>query len=333
MKFKKITTIIGAILFTAPMIVSLSSCESIYDELDPCPVNLRFVYEYNMEYANAFPSKVDCLTLLVYDEKGNFITKRTETSDVLKDENYRMVVDDLEKGNYHLIAYGGMACGKQSFTMSPEPAANTQMQNLQVSLPVSESRTSDKQLHNLYFGESELVVTGEDRTEKVVKMIKDTNNIRIVLQQLSAQNVSDSDFSVRITDDNTLMDYKNAVVPNGEVTYFPWIHGEQTVNGTINAQDKVKVAFSELSVARLMESSKARLIITLNENGKEIVNIPLIDYLMLLKGSLYAEMGAQEFLDRQSEWALVFFLDSKNEWVTTQIIINDWIIRLNDVEI
>lgn len=333
MKFKNISTIIGAILFTAPMIVSLSSCESIYDDLEPCPVNLRFVYDYNMEYANAFPSKVDCLTLLVYDEEGNFVTKRTETSDVLKDENYRMVVDDLEKGNYHLIAYGGMACGKQSFVMTPEPAANTQMQNLQVSLPVTDNKTSDKQLHNLYYGESDLVVTGEEKTENVVSMIKDTNNIRIVLQQLSGENVSDSDFSAMITDDNTLMDYKNAVVPNGQVTYFPWTHGEQTINGTINGDEKVKVAFSEMSVCRLMEDSKARLIIKRNDKGTDIVNIPLIDYLMLLKSSLYADMGTQEFLDRQSEWSLVFFLDSKNEWVKTQIIINDWIIRLNDVDI
>lgn len=35
----------------------LSSCHGIYNDLEPCSqgVRLRFVYDYNMEYANAFP--------------------------------------------------------------------------------------------------------------------------------------------------------------------------------------------------------------------------------------------------------------------------------------
>ena len=37
--------------------IVFSSCERIYEDLDPCPhgVSLRFIYDYNMEYANAFP--------------------------------------------------------------------------------------------------------------------------------------------------------------------------------------------------------------------------------------------------------------------------------------
>ena len=43
----------------------LSSCHGIYNDLEPCTrgVRLRFVYDYNMEYANAFHSQVDCLAL------------------------------------------------------------------------------------------------------------------------------------------------------------------------------------------------------------------------------------------------------------------------------
>ncbi len=40
------------------------SAASMMMDLDPCPdaaVNLRFVYEYNMEFANAFHNQVDCL--------------------------------------------------------------------------------------------------------------------------------------------------------------------------------------------------------------------------------------------------------------------------------
>ena len=55
-------------------IVVLLPC--IYNDLEPCSqgVRLRFVYDYNMEYANAFHSQVDCLALLVYDEQGNYLS-------------------------------------------------------------------------------------------------------------------------------------------------------------------------------------------------------------------------------------------------------------------
>ena len=80
--------------------LSLSSCESIYEDLAPCShgVSLRFVYDYNMEYANAFPKKVDCLTLLIYDSGGNYVGMRTVTGPELQDETYRMQLD-LEPGD------------------------------------------------------------------------------------------------------------------------------------------------------------------------------------------------------------------------------------------
>ena len=68
---KRIITksVIGAAIAAAPM-VSLSSCDgAIYEDLDPCRsgIEVRFVYDYNMLFANAFYSQVDCLTLFVYD--------------------------------------------------------------------------------------------------------------------------------------------------------------------------------------------------------------------------------------------------------------------------
>ena len=64
MNIKKqfISRFAGAVLLAAPALAALSSCGSVFDDLDPCPrgISLRFVYDYNMEKANAFPSQVDC---------------------------------------------------------------------------------------------------------------------------------------------------------------------------------------------------------------------------------------------------------------------------------
>ena len=95
----------------------------IYDDLDECRVGaeLRFIFDHNMEFANAFPSQVDCLTLYVYDKQGNYVETRTETTDVLADEEWRMIID-LPAGDYHMIAYGGTACDQASYTtVTPQP--------------------------------------------------------------------------------------------------------------------------------------------------------------------------------------------------------------------
>ena len=53
-------------------------------------------------------------------------------------------------------------------------------------------------------------------------MMKNTNNIRLVLQQANVKSLQAYDFVFRITDDNSLMDKENAIVRNGLVTYKPW---------------------------------------------------------------------------------------------------------------
>jgi hypothetical protein len=68
------------------------------------------------------------------------------------------------------------------------------------------------------------------------------------------------------------------------------------------------------------------------ETGDDVINIPLNNYLLLLKSNLYSEMGAQEFLDRESEWSLIFFLDDGLRWINTRIVINDWVVRVNHAE-
>ena len=146
-----ISTVLGIVLIN----FAFSSCERIYEDLAPCPhgVSLRFIYDYNMEYANAFAKKVDCLTLLVYDENGNYVDTRIVTGTELQDENYRMKLD-LKQGNYHFVAYGGLACNKSSFLMKYTPGEGTGYTDLQVELD-SECLTNPKRknLHGLYWGE------------------------------------------------------------------------------------------------------------------------------------------------------------------------------------
>ncbi len=337
-----LTTIIGTALVAAPMI-TFSSCDVVFDDQEECPVGarLRFVYDYNMEYANAFPSQVDCLTLLVYNERGEYIETRTELTSVLSDENYRMNID-LPAGKYTFVAYGGLQCSEASFHFVEQPAAGVMLQSNEVEMNAGCITSPEgTKLHNLFYGLLELEVTEETftYTEGTVRMMKDTNNIRILLQQLNGQPVDDNNFNYVIANDNnTLLNWQNIPVADATpITYYPWTRGQASAGGNTDGTEAV-LAFAEFSTSRLYLENKPRLVITRNapgsdKDGETIVDIPLLNYLLLLKSQEFAYMGSQEFLDRESRWDLIFFLDANNYWIRTYIKINDWIVRINDADL
>ena len=307
----------------------LSSCHGIYNDLEPCTrgVRLRFVYDYNMEYANAFHSQVDCLALLVYDEQATY----TGAGDELKDENYRMTLD-LEKGSYHFVAYGGLTCPQTSFSFKVVPGTGSTMQDLRVEMH-NAGRISETDLHPLFYGSLDINVDNDTYEEATVYLMKNTNNIRVVLQQMNGGEVNDKDFTFRITDDNTLFASDNSLISNSGQVYAPWAQGQRTVGVTEEGDKKVTVAYAELSTSRLVAGNHPRLTITRNSDGAQVLSIPLNEYLLLLKSDHFDKMGDQEFLDRESNWSLIFFLDDNHTWIRTHIVVNDWIVRINDTEL
>ncbi len=247
-----ISRFIGAALGIALMGIAGTSCERIYDDLEPCPhgVSLRFVYDYNMEFADAFPKKVDCLTVLVYDAKGTHVATHTVAGAELQDEHFRMNLD-LEEGDYSFVAYGGMACERRSFDFGTLPRPGARLDELTVALDCDCLTNPDrKRLHDLYWGTLALR-TADLYQEGVVKMMKNTNNIRIVLQQQHGEPVDDKDFLFEIHDDNTLFSgVDNDLIAAGPVTYTPWITG-QASTGVIIVGDKAETAENRRGVRRV----------------------------------------------------------------------------------
>lgn len=323
----------------ALQMITLAACDSfIYNDLALCDegLRLRFVYDYNMEFANAFPSQVDCLTLLVYDKDGNYIETRTETAaEMLSDENWRMTLD-LPAGTYRLLAYGGMACADASFAFDTAPDASLPIDGVGVYLkPECITAPVGTKLHDLFYGSLEVTVPEESTsyTEATVKMMKDTNNVRIVLQHADGSTVDNTDFTFAVTADNTGFDWNNDVIPTAVTSYCPWTRGQAVAGIDVDSGKEVEVAFAEFSTSRFMAGTGPRLEIRRAADGSEVLSIPLVNYLLLLKSQEFAWMGSQEFLDRESRWNMIFFLDRGNNWLKTQIVINGWVVRINDTEL
>ena len=327
----------GMVLSAVLATVALSSCERIFEDLDPCPhgVSLRFVYDYNMEFANAFPRQVDCLTLYIYDDKDNYVDTRIVTGTELQDEDYRMTLD-LEKGNYHFVAYGGLACDKSSFSLLQAPAAGGKWTDLRTAMDADCLTVPERRnLHDMFWGQLTLA-TADLYSEGTVKMMKNTNSIRIVLQHVDGTPVKADDFDFEIIDDNTFFNYDNDLLPNGDVTYIPWAKGQAQTGVSIVGPDQVvpqpvEVAYAELCTSRLMTKNSPRLLVKRHEDGGTVIDFPLNNYLLLMRSDRYSKMGDQEYLDRESRWTLFFFLQA-GIWLQTRIVVNDWVVRINDIE-
>ncbi len=67
-------------------------------------------------------------------------------------------------------------------------------------------------------------------------------------------------------------------------------------------------------------------------DGSRIVDFPLVEYLLLLRSERYRKMGEQEYLDRESDYVLFFFLRPDHSWINTHIVVDKWVVRLNNAE-
>lgn len=174
-----------------------------------------------------------------------------------------------------------------------------------------------------------------------VRLMKNTNDITIVLQQLSGEPVDPNLFTYEIEDANGSMDHNNSLTDDENLTYRPWrlrsgLAAGFVPNGSYEAQ--FSAAIADFTVGRLMADRKMWLTIRkkpeanaankpgstrADEKGEIVVRVPVVDYSLLVKGH-YEDMPDQEYLDRQDKYSMMFFLDAGMRWVNTYVYINAW---------
>lgn len=331
-------------LFLVVSCSAMTSCDNILgeDNVD-CSVEYRvkFKYDKNMKFADAFANEVKSVTLYAFDEEGKFVYQRTEQGDILAADGYTMPVE-VEPGDYNLVTWGGLE-GEGSFAVpvltqgvSTMDDLNCRMNRQYLSRASDGSAYVDKDLAPLFHGQVTRQSFSRAASQQIitVPLTKNTNNIRIVLQHLSGEAVDVSKFTFTIEDENGLMNYDNNLLDDEELTYYAW----RTDTGTADmdsegsrATTSVSVAIAELTVGRLVVENKPILTIA-NEKGEKVLSIPLIDYALMVKGFYNREMTDQEYLDRQDEYNMTFFLDENDRWASSSIIINSWKVVLDNVE-
>ena len=352
---KRLARIPGLKIWTMLLLLAgtLSSCNVLDEEDEDCALYVRFKYDMNMLNADAFSTNVKSVTVFVFKD-DKYVFQKTEEGSLLEREGYRMRLDEIpykEKHEYDYIVWAGMAENK-NFTLPPllQPGDTketlTCMLNREHVARADEHAVVRTNLQAIYHG----MVNGADASraastvagdEILVSLTKNTNTIRVILQHYSAEPLDKEQFTFTITDKNGLMNYDNNLLEDEQITYYAWDtrQGYFDKEGNTLQGGNLNMVVADLSVARLMVSEEPELVVTNNENGKEVLSFDLIEMARLIKGNYINEpqfgyeMSDQEYLDREDTYTMVFLLDSGLRWTNSMLHINSWKVVLQDAEL
>ncbi|MBQ9462542.1 MAG: FimB/Mfa2 family fimbrial subunit [Bacteroidales bacterium] len=318
-------------------LLALASCgRLIYDDAgsgDACRVSVRFKYDYNMKFADAFPNEVHSVTVFVFDPRSGALV--TRASDVGKhlDGSYSLSIPGLASGTYDLVAW----CGLEDSGFTVNVPATKQELICRLNTLTKASDYLDRDPGALYYGYADKVqldvLPAGAANNVVIDLIKNTNSVRVMLQALNmGAQLNPDEYDFIISDDNALLDWKDEVSSPVSVDYLPWDKRMGTVEYDDN-NNYLSATIAEFTTNRLFKKDKNKVMLAVVDKvtGEKVINIPIVDYFLLVKGNYNRQMGDQEYLDRQDDYQITFFLDNTRGWsIAAGIFINGWHVVLQD---
>lgn len=321
--------------------LAFSSCQNeiIFEGEGDCDIHyrIRFKYDYNIKFADAFSNEVNSIALYVFDE-NDILVKEVATTDKehLSSDTFEIPLE-LDPGKYTLMAWGGLM-NEESFDLLADTKVNvTRRDELQVMMHRQHDQDGkakvSEDLLPLFHGSMSLDVKDVPGTyTETMSLMKNTNVVRILLHEISGHDVDACNFIFEINDDNGLYGWDNTLLDDEMITYSAWRQSTgyaDVDNSEVKAVTSVTVALAELTIGRMRAGDSPVLHIRNRETGEDVFRIPIADYALLVKGHYRHDMDDQEYLDRQDEYTMTFFLD-EGEWVSSVIYINSWRVVLND---
>lgn len=319
----------------------LGACSYIHDDLPQCPAQLRlkFVFDYNLQKADAFATQVKSVNVWAFDESGGFVWSGSASGAPLEQPDFIMETP-LPEGKYDFVAWCGL---EDNLDFNIDTYTPSSKEELEVKLSFSELggvNGSSSHFNPLFHGyRSDVVYSVDPMAPSVmtvsIPLVKDTNDIAVMLQNHDGSPIHMEDFSVRISYADSWLAWDNAVRSDSPcITYTPWstLFGQTEfgVDADTDSDSVRSTLLFELSMCRLMAGGNAYLDVTRNSDGVNIIHLPLIEYFLLEKGNRHSQFGDQEYLDRRDDYSALFFIDKDRNWyMAAGIYINGWAVVPN----
>ncbi len=252
---------------------------------------------------SAFQS--DTVFFTIQRNKGNYITRRDIEGAELKANDIKL---DLEPGTYYAVTWAGL--DEQSYDMAVPVSGTSTLEELRLRTLRNADATQPNELSPLWHSLDTFVITRDRHEDKYISLAKNTNHLRVILQDTDGNCMDVRDFDFAIQADNGYMDHDNRLLDDPVISYLPYY----TENVNIAEGDSLMgkpamqtVAVAEMNTMRLMAGENYRLIVRHKDWEKDVINVNLNNYLLLTQMEGH-DISAQEYLDRQDEYSIVFFL-------------------------
>ena len=247
------------------------------------------------------------------------------------------LTDELDFGNYKVLTVGSLS-GR--FRLS-DSAGNelvpgtTTLQQVIVILK-RETDVVDFEFQHLYFGEVvEVDHLPSNTSHKVypVNLIRDTNRFNIALMGQGEDEADGTQYTFEIqVPENAAYSWENEPTGQGPVTYVPYHTGPGEIPDVIVS--------ARLNTLRLLNRNgwDYKFIIKNADTGAEVWSYNLMTLLSIARPtSRYdgTELPFQEYLDRQSEWNLIFTVveNPGGGFLQIGLVVGTWIYWLHGIEV
>lgn len=329
---------VSAVLAATALIAG--GCTLVTDEPVKCPsfLKVRFKYDWNIKFADAFANEVTSVYVWAFDLQGTPVWSGSASGEELKQEGFELDTG-LPDGTYDFVSWCGLE-GNSSFDLATySPASKEELEVKLQTLPEGTENVSKTRLPYLFHGMSLNQEYSSDPFKPTyryvtIPLMKDTKDIRIMLQHLDGSPIENRDFTVTITAADGMLDWNNLPLAGSPLVYYrpyntkygmttpPDGKGPDSQTRTMST---IASLMFELSTSRLMADSDVQLTIHRNWDDRDIVDhINLIEFLLLVKGH-YEGLTDQEYLDYEDDFAIIFFIDQNSSWYEAAgIFINNW---------
>lgn len=324
------------LLFSALFL--FASC--IKDDLDEdCRIRVHFDYSHNMTSVNLFGEQVDKVTLYVFDENGTYMHEITEQGDHITNDYVMMVPLYNDKYQFVTFAQSTKVTGdRANFTFPTLIPNKSKLSDLEAAIQRQASKF-DGQLNNLLVGYHPTIhIDYNENTSIEMKTKKITNTVRVTLVDKGREPIDTFPYAIRIEDKqgNGIVGYDFKLRPDAALTYLPYYTGKskEGEEAQLGKDDDPARAFvSSMSLSQMEESHTMQLII-LSDTGEEVKAFNLFELIQMLKEQedVAVNWSFQEFMDREDLFEFTFYVNEGN-WLSTVIIINDWVLNLIDIEL
>ena len=322
--------------------IGLSSC--FKEKTESCESYVKFRYDYNLLKADAFHTQATSVDLYLFDSEGVLVRKSTEqVPEGLEDNTFLVKLPRDLKTVTQMVAWAG--ANSDLYTIPAMTVGTSTIQDLKVAINATAGSEVKNNYPNLLWGYVKIEGGIKYKDEiTVIPMRKNTNTFRIALRAHNYDFDMDVDnFSFRIIATDGSYDYLNKGYDDKEWSYVPFYTATETVSG-------VDLAVVEISMQRLITDKDIKLEIKYKPTGESIfVDEEALDlyhkdanakdqgYLKLYQGMAYKSYELQEYLDREDYYPILILLERKTvggnfHYLSTQISINEWVIRLQEVD-